>query len=180
VIESLGSDICIAVPITSTITSLNITETVFAIGSYSSAPLLSIPDNSGIAFNCTAPGILDTIVVSDVGTISFVQVELEITHAYDGDLDIFIEFDNGGSPICVELSTDNGSLGTNYTNTIFNDSATTAITSGSAPFNGLFSPEGLLADFNGVSMTGSWSLQVSDDSSGDVGTINEWNLVIGY
>ncbi len=46
----------------------------------------------------------------------------------------------------VELSTDNGSTGDNYTNTVFDDEASTAITAGTAPFTGSYRPEGSLSD----------------------------------
>lgn len=52
-----------------------------------------------------------------------------MTHSYDRDLDIYLK----APTIQVELSTDNGGSGAGYTNTVFDDSATTLVTAGSAP-----------------------------------------------
>jgi subtilisin-like proprotein convertase family protein len=139
--------------------------------SYSNTTSQSIPDND------TTTGISSTITVANGATsISKVTVKINITHTYDGDLDIKLQ--PPGSAALIELSTDNGSNGDNYTNTIFDDGAATSITSGTVPFTGSFQPEGSLASVNGSDASGDWVLHVYDDSGIDTGTLDNWTLTI--
>ena len=129
----------------------------------------TISDNSTITSSIT---VTDNKIIQDVNvTIG------SITHTYDGDLDIYLIAPDNTR---VELSTDNGSSGDNYTNTIFDDEATTSITSGSAPFTGSFKPEGTLSTLDGKNAQGVWKLEVTDDSSGDTGTLNSWSITFTY
>ena len=135
--------------------------------SFSDAPGTYIPSN--LTTNVTQT------IVSANDTINDVNVTIDITHTWDGDLDIFIVSPLGTR---VELTTGNGSLNDNYQVTTFDDAATQTITSGSAPFNGTYQPEGLLSDLNGEDLNGIWTLEVTDTVGGDQGTINEWSLEI--
>ena len=119
-----------------------------------------------------------TITVSSVGTINdtygLQKVCINIDHPYDSDLDIFLKAPDGTQ---VELTTDNGGSGDNYKTTCFNMNASTNITSGSAPFDGSYIPEGNINDVNnGQNADGDWELCITDDSGGDIGTLNEWSL----
>ncbi|SNZ02007.1 proprotein convertase P-domain-containing protein [Flagellimonas pacifica] len=109
------------------------------------------------------------------GTITDVIVTLDITHTWDEDMDISLTSPGGTT---VLLSSDNGGSGDNYTNTIFDDAAATAITSGSAPFTGTFSPEGSLSDFDGEDPSGTWTLSIFDDFNGDTGTLNSFSIQV--
>lgn len=106
-------------------------------------------------------------------TVTKVTATINITHTYDGDLDIYLKSPTNTS---VMLSTDNGGSGDNYTNTTFDDAATTLITAGTVPFTGTFKPEGSLASFIGQSTLGNWTLNITDDSNSDGGTLNNWTL----
>lgn len=141
------------------------------------SPNEPIPDAGGYADTCgEGTPVVSTMTVTNTGTIVDVDVELNITHTFDGDLDIFIEFNS----VCVALSLDNGGGGENYTNTVFDDEATVDIGTGSAPFTGSFRPDSPLSAFDGMSMTGDWTLYVSDDAGSDTGTLNSWGLRIGF
>ncbi len=109
------------------------------------------------------------------GTIIDVNVTIDITHTWDSDLDISITSPSGTTVI---LSDDNGGGGDDYTNTVFDDSAGTSITAGSAPFTGNFSPEGNLSDFIGEDPSGTWTLTIFDDFAGDVGTLNSFSIEV--
>ncbi|MFB3851832.1 MAG: proprotein convertase P-domain-containing protein, partial [Acidobacteriota bacterium] len=135
-----------------------------------SGAAVPVPDNN-------STGVDVPIDVSDSGTITDVNVTINITHTWDADLDIYLVHPDG---TVVELSTDNGSSGDNYTNTTFDDSAPTPITSGSAPFTGTYRPEGSLAALNGKDLNGVWNLRVKDDTSGDTGTVQNYSLQISY
>ena len=76
------------------------------------------------------------------------------------------------------MSSDNGSSGDNYTNTLFDDLCATNVTSGAAPFSGCFKPETLLSGFATQVSNGTWTLVVTDDTSSDSGTLNSWSLVL--
>jgi len=113
------------------------------------------------------------LTVSGVGTLLDVDVTLDITHTSDDNLDVFLISPDGTR---VELFTDVGSDGDDFTNTILDDEASTAITAGTVPFTGRFRPEGPLSDFNGEDPTGTWTLEITDDVNGEGGTLNSWSL----
>lgn len=132
--------------------------------------------------NSTPVAITDnTVVTSDIaatglaGVVLDVNVQVNITHTFNADLDVFLIAPDGTR---VELFTDVGGAGDNFVGTILDDEAATSILSGSAPFTGSFRPEGLLADFDGLSPNGTWQLEIGDDAGGDVGTLNSWELVL--
>lgn len=105
--------------------------------------------------------------------INGLSVTVNIDHTYDADLDIYIIAPDGTR---VELSTDNGGTGEGFIDTIFDDDASLSITEGEAPFTGSYQPEGSLADFNGMSTLGEWTLEITDDYGQDAGTLNSWSL----
>jgi hypothetical protein len=88
----------------------------------------------------------------------------------------------------VPLSTDNGGASANYgtscaaaNRTRFDDGAATSIVNGTAPFDGLFKPEGLLSDFQGKSgaaANGTWKLHIADDTVTNAGILRCWSLFI--
>ncbi|MEM7453835.1 MAG: proprotein convertase P-domain-containing protein [Planctomycetota bacterium] len=115
------------------------------------------------------------LVIDNNGTIADLDVKIDITHTWDADLDVFLIAPDGTR---VELFQDVGGSGDNFTGTILDDEATTSITAGTAPFTGSFSPVGNLSDFDGMSMDGTWLLEITDDATGDTGTLNAWSLCI--
>jgi len=117
------------------------------------------------------------VTVAEDETVLDVDVRVNITHTYDGDLDLFLIGPNGTR---VELSTDNGGTGENFTATIFDDEAATAITAGAAPFTGRFRPEGSLATLDGLQAPGTWTLEVTDDAGSDIGTLLDWTLILTF
>jgi subtilisin-like proprotein convertase family protein len=111
------------------------------------------------------------------GLLLDVNVSVTIDHSYDGDLDVLL-FSPSGTQ--VELFTDVGGSGDNFTGTILDDEATSPIASGSAPFSGIFRPEGSLHAVDWENPNGSWTLLVTDDAGGDVGVLQSWSLQIEY
>lgn len=117
-----------------------------------------------------------TVSIADGFLIADVNVQLDITHPRDPDLDVFLVAPDGTR---VELFTDVGTTkSANFTNTLLDDQATLLITAGKAPFTGTFRPEGSLAAFNGKSAGGTWTLEISDDQKKQTGTLNSWSLEI--
>ncbi len=121
-------------------------------------------------------GTVTTSIINftDDFTISDVNVTLDITHSWDSDLDVKLIAPDGITEVI--LFEDIGSSGDNFTDTVLDDEAGTAITAGSAPFTGTFRPQGNLSDFDGMSSAGNWTLSITDDTNGDGGTLNSWDL----
>lgn len=114
---------------------------------------IAINDNSSLT---------STIKVADAFCIGDVNVDMDISHTYIGDLILDLESPAG---TVVRLHNRTGSSTDNIVTT-YDDS--------SNPPDG----PGLLADFNGEIATGVWTLTVSDNAGQDVGTLNSWTLRI--
>jgi len=120
--------------------------------------------------------IVSTLTVSGlVGPIVDVDVQVDIAHTWDSDLDVYLISPSGTR---VELFTDVGASGDNFTDTILDDEAGVGIASGVAPFSGSYRPEGLLSALDGQNPNGTWRLEITDDAGGDTGTLNHWALRI--
>ena len=114
--------------------------------------------------------------VTATGRASDVNVSLDLFHSQTSDLDVFLIAPDGTS---VELLTAGGAGGENLLGTTLDDEAAQPISAGSGPFNGRFRPEGNLSDLDGKNVTGTWTLQVTNDpSSGDVGFLDDWSLAL--
>jgi uncharacterized protein (TIGR03437 family) len=144
-----------------------------AIYASQTAPGAAIPDVSTVEF---------PINITDNGVISDVNVRVRLNHIYNSDVDMFLVAPDGTT---VELSTDNN--GSNFGNgnndctgvfTVFDDQATTPITSGAPPFAGAYKPEGKLSDLNGKATAGAWKLRIADDTSGGAGVFGCFQLEI--
>ncbi|CAN5891901.1 hypothetical protein BH23PLA1_BH23PLA1_20250 [soil metagenome] len=108
--------------------------------------------------------------------ISDVNVNLTLTHFFVGDLVINLVSPDGRR---VVLSRNNGGSEDNYTNTTFDDQAAQSITSGFAPFTGLFRPEQSLSSLNGSQViNGIWTLEVEDQFAFDTGDLLSFTLTI--
>jgi gliding motility-associated-like protein len=120
------------------------------------------------------PTTLDTGVIRSIC--------LNIDHSWDDDLDIYLVSPGGQ---VLELSTDNGQDGNNYTNTCFTPKATTKISApgpvalaASAPFTGDWLPEGPFDDLwdGSYPTNGQWRLRVRDDAMGFSGNLLDWSI----
>ena len=133
------------------------------------AMAMPIPDN-------LPAGVTSTVMVMSAQVVSKLAVVLDITHPFDGDVDVSL---TGPRMITRDLSSDNGGAGMNYTRTMFDDSAATSVVTGTAPFTGRFRPEQSLGfnGFRGQLAGGTWTLTVVDDAATDVGTLNTWTLI---
>jgi subtilisin-like proprotein convertase family protein len=136
-----------------------------ATGSFIKIENASIPDRGTLT---------SSLEIGATGTIYDVNVKLNLTHTVDEDLDVFLVAPDGTR---VELFTDVGSVYDNFINTVLDDSAATAITSGTGPFTGTYRPEGSLATLNGKNLAGTWSLEVSDDTRKNTGELLDWSLI---
>jgi subtilisin-like proprotein convertase family protein len=108
-------------------------------------------------------------------TITKVTVKFSFTHTWVGDLAFYLKSPTGTE---IDLSSYNGSSGDNYTNTVFDDAATTSITLGSAPFTGTYRPEVPLSTFNGQNANGTWTLRCYDSYGWTLGSLTAWSITV--
>ncbi len=130
--------------------------------------------------NITATPVGASVATSTINysgapfTLNDVNVGINITHTYTSDLSVTLIAPNGTEILLTEA---NGGAGNNYTNTFFDDDATTSILMGSPPFTGTFKPEEELSTLNGINAVGTWTLRIIDTfPPQDSGTLNTWSL----
>ncbi len=165
-----NNNICAGTP--SQMLDVTTTSGTSTVSAASGTISLAIPDNNTTGVT----SVLNIAGVPAGATVTNVSITFNATHTFDADLDISISGPNG---VSIDLSSDNGSLNDNYVNTVFSNSAVTAITAGTAPFTGTFLPEGNLTNSFSIP-NGAWTLKVVDDLGGDVGTVNNWSIVVTY
>jgi subtilisin-like proprotein convertase family protein len=112
------------------------------------SPGLIIPDNS-------TAGIERTVSVAEAGQLSELEVDLDLTHTWVGDLTVELRSPAGTR---VLLHNRLGGAADNIIRTY--SSADTAA----------------LQPLRGEDMTGDWRLRVSDHASADQGKLNRWSL----
>jgi subtilisin-like proprotein convertase family protein len=117
--------------------------------------------------------LTSSIPVSESYYAADVNVTLDISHTRDNDLNVYVIAPDGTR---VELFTDVGGTGDNFNGTTLDDNAATSITAGSAPFSGTYRPEGDLKTLERKSVSGTWKLEVNDDTKKETGTLNSWSL----
>lgn len=128
----------------------------------------SIPDRGTVT---------STLVIPESGIIEDLDVKLKISHTRLEDLDVVLITPDGTR---IPLLTDVGGSDDNLEDTILDDEASIWITEGKAPLTGPYCPERSLADFIslGKELSGTWTLEITDDRSGISGTLNSWSLFV--
>jgi len=134
-----------------------------------SSPALAIPDVSFVT---------DSVIVAGAGTyLSKLVLNLAVTHTENADLDITLTSPAG---TIVTVSTDNGgALDDVFNGTACDPDGTDTITD--HVYTNLvvatpLTPEGAFDNFLGQDPNGTWTLTITDDLSGDVGTLVSWSL----
>lgn len=103
-----------------------------------------------------------TITVNDNYCIADVDVQIDITHTYIGDLTIDLISPTG---VTVRLHNRTGGSADDI-HKLYND----GVTNPDGP--------GTLSDFAGTQVQGVWTLNVRDNASQDIGTLDNWVLKI--
>lgn len=127
---------------------------------------ISIVDNTTVTSTLT---VLGSFTVVDV------NVTLNITHTWDGDLQVELVSPNATTVVLINRR---GGSGDNFSGTILNDQAATAILSGTPPFAGSYQPDGNLSSFNSENAQGIWTLRITDNETSDTGTLNSWSITL--
>lgn len=127
-----------------------------------------LPDNS-------AAGVTSTIVVPDSDLVTDFNINFNITHNADFDIDMTFV-----APIVQELFSDVGSVGNDFIDVVLDSDADFTIDQGSAPFTGEFQPEppGSLTLYEGSPAAGTYTLRVADDAQFNRGTFESWAIEI--
>ena len=141
-----------------------------------------VPDNFMISGDQTAAGL------------SVMQVQLDLSYANDPDLTATLfhyapnPTDPGtlgplvGTPVILFSNVGSGITTANFSNTVFDDNASTPIQQGSAPFFATYNPQQSLATVfaptpAGLSVQGTWVLVIQNSSTArTTGTFNGWSL----
>jgi hypothetical protein len=140
-------------------------------------PGLSITDNS-------STGVSDTAQVSSNVALSDLDVYLDVTHTWIGDLRVTLTHVDSGTVITLvdRPGVPNSSFGCSGDNidATLDDNAASPIEdecdSAVPTIDGRFRPQQPLSAFNGEIYGGQWRLTISDNAGGDVGTLDEWCL----
>ena len=117
--------------------------------------------------------------VGDNILLGTMTVQLNLTAPNPHDLTITLTGPNGTTiTLCTGVPKATGAgiipAGSNFSGTIFDDSATTSIDSAFPPFSGSFIPEQALSTFAGLSAKGTWTLNIT----GGVFQNLSWSMVI--
>lgn len=143
-----------------------------------STPNLGIPDNS-------AAGLTDTLTITDSVTLQDLDVSLEATHSWVGDLVFTLEHLSTGTTVTLIARPGSppgfGCSGDDLDTTL-DDEASLAVenqcvTPGPVAIEGRFTPEGTLSDFDGENLSGDWQITAQDLGGGDTGTLVKWCLI---
>ncbi|MCB8942744.1 MAG: choice-of-anchor B family protein [Ardenticatenaceae bacterium] len=148
-----------------------------------STPALAIPDNDPL-------GISNDLVIGGSGSITDLDISLDVSHTWVGDLIFTLEHvDTGTTATFYDrpgytgsgfgCSSDNVDVTANDEGPdgdIESQCATNPAISGNR-VGGDPANSSLLAAFDGESLSGTWRLTASDNAGGDTGTINEWCII---
>ena len=123
-------------------------------------------------------------VANKLGTITDVNVKLNITHPNVQELTAFLVSPSGTRiRLFSNLGTDSTSNSADFFNTVLDDQALVSLLSSDAesPYTGSFRPEKELSELIGQNPNGQWKLEIIDGTSsqGDnSGTLINWELEI--
>ncbi len=143
---------------------------------FCATPNLAIPDN-------IPAGVTSDLVIASGTTITDLNVKIESTHTWVGDLIYKLTNVTSGTTVTivdrpgVPAST-NGCSGNDINATLDDEAAGGAVETqcaGSAPtISGTFTPSNPLSAFDGQLRAGTWRLTVSDNAGADLGTLTRW------
>jgi subtilisin-like proprotein convertase family protein len=123
----------------------------------------------------TGPNTINsTLNIPSGGTISDVNVTMNMTHTYVGDVTATL-LSPAGTQIQLFFEPCSGSDDVIAT---FDDAGATAICGSTPALSGTIKPSQLLSTINGQSSTGTWTLRIADGYNGDGGSLNSWSLDI--
>lgn len=155
--------------------ALLLTSVTVGAQTFSANPNSPINDYATTEYNIVVSGLSPSTI--DTTNFGLETVCINLTHTWDADLNIYIIAPDGTSGM---LSLANGGSDDDYTNTCFNQNASTPITQGSAPFTGTFRPQGQMGMVNnGQNGNGTWKIRLVDTYPADAGTMISCSVTFG-
>jgi len=140
---------------------------------------VAIPDND-------PAGVTSEIVVGSSQYIGDINVYVDVTHTWVGDLVLTVEHVETGTSVTiidrpgVPALSPAGCWEDSIVASL-DDEATTPVEDECAAamptIQGAFIPNNPLHAFDGENLKGTWQLTVSDHASADIGTLNQWCLI---
>lgn len=113
------------------------------------------------------------INVPSNGIISDLKVNVDVSHTFISDLTVVLSHPNNSTSVtlweenCFNTGDDDFDI-------IFEDGAIAVVCA--TPTTGTYIPVNSLSVFDGLDNTGNWELSVTDNYSGDTGSLNDWYL----
>lgn len=138
--------------------------------SYTENTPVNINDLTTVFSNLTVPN--GGPVINDL------DVEVNITHTWNGDMEISLIAPDNTTRILKFADPAALDDSDNMLGTIFDDEATTPISFGTGPYTGRFQPDEPLSGFDGLNTTGTWTMSIEDIFNGDIGVLQDWTLLI--
>lgn len=122
------------------------------------------------------PTITSTLNIPSGGTISDVNITMNVTHTYINDLTATLISPNGTEvQLYARPCTDTAIKNINAT---FDDAGIAVVCGTNPGISGTVQPKSALSVFNGLNSTGTWTLKIGDAFNQDGGVLNSWNLNI--
>lgn len=122
--------------------------------------------------------------IGDAGEIDSITVDMNVSHTWVGDLILTLSKSGGPSAVLMDRpGTPPGTFGcgNDDIDAIFDDASGTPVEgecSATPPaIGGVVAPQQALSAFNGVELSGDWTINISDNASADTGTMNEICLI---
>jgi subtilisin-like proprotein convertase family protein len=141
-----------------------------------SYPALAIPDDDAV-------GVSDSIVMAMSGAITDLDVVIDTTHAWVGDLVFSLTHDGGASAVLIDQpgvpTSTYGCDGDDIAVTLDDDGAQPVedFCADSPALFGVLIPNDPLASFNAEDLSGTWTLTAIDDVGTFAGTFDSWCLL---
>ena len=119
--------------------------------------------------------VIDTITVTQTGTITDVNVLVQVSHGYTEDLDVRVQhLATGQWLVRDECGTSND------VDAVFDDEGSLLSCSNDPAIGGDVIPEEPLDAYDGLEALGDWNLQIYDDTNGTAGTLEHWCVTIAF
>ena len=155
-------------------TSVNLTSSAgLSYGNTNDYPIPDFVLSNGIV---NSPIVVSGLSPATISATTVKSVSFNINHTFVGDLRIRLFSPAGNAATIVDQI---GGSGQNFVNTtVVNSGAPNGnISAASAPFTGTYNSTVSFATLTGAT-NGTWNLRAIDLTSGDVGTILDWTLVL--
>ena len=143
--------------------------------------------NVPVALPNGASTINSTLTVSAASVIADINVSLDMSHAWVGDVSMVLTHNDTGTAVTIldrpgVPGSTYGCSSDDILATLDDESGTAVegVCAGAAPaINGTFSPNNPLAAFDGENGNGTWTLSVTDHyTSADAGSLDGWSVEI--